>query len=258
MRSGTVQSSSQTAAIKTAWGVRLYRLLITDVLYYICLNTYLCVVFNVCINEGEELGLPRNIRRWWHFEMEVLQWVMFLSPTLIQTDCSVVLHNCTGRKCPSRWCTAQILIWIDDPWLKQFPADRWPSHLRAQIVARQRHARIHQPISAVQSGCTSLSIFITATAFWWELGIRVARLHQFVKKKPLNILQKAAYWSYSRMKFYCVVNSTWWIWWSAAGATLRPLKPITLVSFGMHFLNLRSIMIKSALCYHGVTVRLFP
>lgn len=260
MFSRRVQSSSPPAAIKTAWGVRLYRLLITDVLYYICLNKYLCVVFNACINEDEELGLPRNIRRWWHFEMEVLQWVMFLNPTLIQTDCSAVLHNCTGRKCPSRWCMAQILIWIDDPWLKQFPADRWPSHLRAQILAQQRHARIHQPISSVQSGCTSLSVFITTTAFWRGLGIRMARLHQFGKKKkrPLNILQQAAFRSYSRMKFYCMVNSTWWIWWSAAGAGLHPLKPITLVSFGMHYLNMRSIMSKSALRYHGVTVRFFP
>lgn len=255
MCSGTVQSSSPPAA----WGVRLYRLLITDVLYYIFLDTCLCVVFNACIHEDEGIGLLRNIRRWWQFEMEVLQWVMFLNPTLIQTDCSAVLHNCTGRKCPSRWCMAQILIWIDDPWLKQFPPDRWPSHLRAQILAQQHHARIHQPISAVQSGCTSLSVFITATAFWRGLGIRVARLHQFWKKKkmPLNILQQATYGSHSRMKFYCVVNSTWWIW-SAAGATLRPLKPITLVSFGMYYLNMYCIMIKSALGYHGVTVRLFP
>lgn len=78
------------------------------------------------------------------------------------------------------------------------------------------------------------------------------------KNKPLNILQQAAYRSYSRMKFYCVVNSTWWIWWSAAGATLRPLKPITLITFGVHYLKMYSIMIKSALRYHAVAVRLFP
>lgn len=121
-------------------------------LYYIWLNTYLCVFLNACINKDVELSLPRPIIRWMHFEMEVLKWVMFLNPAVIQTDCTAVVHIYTGRKCTSRWCMAQILIWIDDPWLKQFPADRWASRLRAQILAQQHEAWIHQPFLHFSQG----------------------------------------------------------------------------------------------------------
>lgn len=191
----------------------------------------------------------------WKFYNEWCFWTLHWYRLIALRFCTIVPVGSS----PSRWCMAQILIWIDDPWLKQFPADRWPSLLRAQILAQQHHARINQPIPAVQSRCPSLSVFIAATAFWRDWG---SAWHGFTnlgrEEMPLNVLQQAAYRSYSRRKFYCVVNSTWWIWWSAAGATLRPLKPITLVSFGVHYLNMHSIMIKSALRYHGVTVRLFP
>lgn len=158
----------------------------TDVLHYIWRNTYLCEFFTTCVNEDEELSLLRPIRRWRQFEMEVLKWVMFLKPALMQTDCSAVVHIRTGRKCTSRWCMAQILIWIDDPRLKQFPADRWASRPRAQILAQQRSAQIHQPFLRFCQGPPHYLFLLLPLPVDWGWGsawYRCCNLFRLLKKK---------------------------------------------------------------------------
>lgn len=113
----------------------------------------------------------------------------------------IVLWLCTfvpaGRKCPSRWCMAQILIWIDDSWLKQFPADRWTPHLIAQILAQQQRHEFNK------QSCVAVRVYLTICFYYCPFpstGVGDQRAtdapicfgSEEKKNVPLNILRQTA------------------------------------------------------------------
>lgn len=218
---------------KNSMRSQAYSLLIKPmvVLHFIWLNKYLCRFFCACINEDEELSLPRPISRWRHFEMEDLSDVFEPYTDTDRLSCGCAhLYRSAGRALPGDvWLrywfelmthgsnnfqqTDELLIWL----LRFLPSSNGMNSTNSP---------------ALQLGSTSLSVFITAPSRRLGLGISMIQMHQFVsalKKKKHATKYTAANCdrSYSLMHFYYVclkqqciarhrsiwllhIDSNWW------------------------------------------------